>query len=284
MRKFVGAAFASVICGILCSLGGYSALADDAKWTGAYAGGHIGRLSGAAKEILSAPVEVLGVEAVDAGPVIDSRILHMSDSIGGAHAGYNLVQQGPYVFGVEGDFDWTRTRDGTASSSTTLIGPETNDDGVRAITTSLSFGTSESFIRELDRLSSVRARAGVADSSFLLYLTGGIAFASAKATNSSGSSFNFDSTCTGDCVDVPPVHISSNFSTTTAGRQSLLGYVIGGGVELKLTDELVGRVEYLYYDFGRETFSFKPEDGDPFTRKFDIHENVFRVGLSYYLN
>jgi outer membrane immunogenic protein len=37
--------------------------------------------------------------------------------------------------------------------------------------------------------------------------------------------------------------------------KTLLGYTVGGGVDAKLTDQVFGRVEYRYTDYGSETFN-----------------------------
>jgi outer membrane immunogenic protein len=50
------------------------------------------------------------------------------------------------------------------------------------------------------------------------------------------------------------------------------GYDVGGGLEYALTERFSGRVEYRYYDFGRESFL-------PFAAR--IADNVVRVGVSY---
>jgi len=37
-------------------------------------------------------------------------------------------------------------------------------------------------------------------------------------------------------------------------RETMLGYTVGAGVDAKLTDQVFGRVEYRFSDYGRKTF------------------------------
>lgn len=78
----------------------------------------------------------------------------------------------------------------------------------------------------LDWNGSIVGRVGLAADSALFYLTGGVAGANFRvsATNAAG-------------VEFP----SSQFRT---------GWTVGAGVELALTDNMTGRIDYRYADFG----------------------------------
>lgn len=52
------------------------------------------------------------------------------------------------------------------------------------------------------------------------------------------------------------------------------GYVVGGGLDYALTDQFSWRLEYRYYDFGRQDFGIAP-----FSAR--IADNVLRAGVSY---
>lgn len=88
---------------------------------------------------------------------------------------------------------------------------------------------SVSFADEIDYLASVRGRLGVAAGNWLFYGTGGVAFigtdTTGKITDQYGTGFRYD----------------------TSDDQT--GYVVGGGVEVKLTNNLSVGVEGLYYGF-----------------------------------
>jgi outer membrane immunogenic protein len=74
---------------------------------------------------------------------------------------------------------------------------------------------------DVDYLATVRGRLGFAFDRFLVYGTGGAAFAGAEFT--------------GDDID-------------------FFGWVAGGGVEYAITDNISFGVEYLHYEFGEEEF------------------------------
>ncbi len=63
---------------------------------------------------------------------------------------------------------------------------------------------------------------------------------------------------------------SGGVSDTEVG----LGYTVGAGVDAKLTDQVFGRVEYRYTDYGSQTYNFGGAD-----REFDSSNNRVNVGL-----
>ena len=129
--------------------------------------------------------------------------IELRGGIFGAHAGYQK-QSGSFVYGLEGDFD----------------GSWLDGETIGAVTAELS----------LNWLASLRARLGYAVSdSFLLYATGGIAWAEVEA--------------------------SATISGFTIGAsQTMTGYVVGGGVETRLSPKFTSRIEALYYGFSESSF------------------------------
>ncbi len=247
------------------------AAAEDMSWTGGYVGGHAAWLSGAVLQDFGLPI--LG----DPDKPISN--LRSQDPLGGLHAGYNLMQSGAYVFGVEGDYDWTQgPAGGTSSDFSATSDPFPGCGGTCTLVNTIS--QHEQLSTHLDWLSSLRARAGVlVDSNILLYATGGIAFTNAGigyAFDQTVTLTTQDLTCPGGCA--PDVQTRKGGFSEAASKR-LTGYVIGGGVEMKFSPSLSGRAEYLYYDFGRETFNLGENAVNA-----SIHDNVFRVGLSLYLN
>lgn len=107
--------------------------------------------------------------------------------IGGVHGGYNW-QPGMYVVGIEGD---------------------------------VSFGD------KINYLSSIRGRLGVASNKWLVYATGGVAFA------------EFDTRVIG-----PGFVAKTNKSKT--------GYAVGGGLEFKLSSAVSLGAEAIYYGFDKD--------------------------------
>jgi len=175
------------------------------SWTGFYIGAHAGYGFG-------------NVDPKFAGGSLDN--FDINGVVGGVHAGYNY-QMNQFVLGVEADADLT----------------------------SLHGSTFDPVLGATDKLSvpwqgSVRGRLGYAWDRFLLYGTGGVAFADAKLAG--------------------------------GNSKGLVGWTLGAGVEYAFTDSLSGRVEYRYSDFQRATFT---APAGPIKSKFD--ENQVLVGISY---
>jgi len=154
----------------------------------------------------------------------------------GVQAGYNW-QFGTFVTGLEVDSSWADLKD--SRSNTFLF----EDESV--LTTTLS--------SKIDYLGSFRGRAGVLLApDWLVYGTAGLGWAHNKLTLSASDNV-------GDSV-------SASVSKTH------VGWAAGGGVEYKLTPNLLLRGEYLHYGLGTE-------DYDGLNAKLSI--DVVRGGLSY---
>ena len=175
------------------------------SWTGFYIGAHAGYGFG-------------NVDPKLAGAPLDS--FDINGFVGGVHAGYNY-QMNQFVLGVEADADLTSIHGSTF-------------DPVLGATDKLS----------VPWQGSVRGRLGYAWDRFLLYGTGGVAFADAKLAG--------------------------------GNSKGLVGWTLGAGVEYAFTDSLSGRVEYRYSDFQRATFT---APAGPIRSKFD--ESQVLVGISY---
>lgn len=96
-------------------------------------------------------------------------------------------------------------------------------------------------------LSTVRARAGYAYDRFLAYGTGGVAFADLETSAPGGSESN----------------------TRT-------GWTVGGGLEAAITDNIVGRVEYQYVDFGSDSSRIGGRSVSS-----DFNASIVRAGIAY---
>lgn len=101
--------------------------------------------------------------------------------------------------------------------------------------------------------SSLRLRAGYAVGGTLFYVTGGLAFAN---------------------LDVG----AANSLVGVRSSDVLVGYAVGGGIEMKLTSTLSGRIEALHYGFGDQSLEF-PGGRVP----VDLGVTTVRAGLSLQL-
>ena len=102
------------------------------------------------------------------------------------------------------------------------------------------FTTGDVFRFKNEWQASVRGRGGFTFDRWLVYATGGVAWAGVKAEAIYGPG-----TVLG--VVTPGAFFSD--------RQTLVGATVGGGVEFALTDSVSLGVEYRYSDFGHETFN-----------------------------
>ncbi len=95
--------------------------------------------------------------------------------------------------------------------------------------------------------STLRARAGWTFDRFMLYGTGGLALAD--------------------------ISVSANGAKDDVAK---VGWTAGAGVEGAITDNITARLEYLYQDYGRESFTL---GGTQY--RTDLSNNIVRFGASY---
>jgi opacity protein-like surface antigen len=154
----------------------------------------------------------------------------------GAHFGYlfghtrieeneTLTELGPtngVIGGVLGGYNW--------QSGALVLGIDAD------IGWSNAHGTGEmthEFSYDINWTAHVRGRLGYAVDHWLIFAAGGLAVADASVQQ----------------------------VTTTVEGGKYFGWSIGGGVDYAFTRNLIGRIEYLYDDFGHKDYSF---DGDPY--------------------
>ena len=189
-------------------------------WTGAYAGVNAGGGFGRVTDPRVAPV----TGALKSGGVL-----------GGVQVGYNQ-QVGGFVLGLEADYAMAHVKGSVVASAPAL--------GM------IGTATAES---KLDSLGTVRARAGVALNSALLFATGGWAYGNNKVTLS-GSSF-----------------------AAVSDSQWMSGWTLGGGVEYAFMQNMTAKLEYLYADLGKTTF-YK---GQWAQNEISNKVNIIRAGVNY---
>lgn len=120
-----------------------------------------------------------------------------------------------------------------------------------------------SFANNIDYLASIRGRFGVAANNWLFYGTAGVGFI--------GTSFSGDLPGAGTEV----VHYDASADET--------GYVVGGGVEVKLAPSVSIGVEALYYGFDGATATNYVDDYTvTATSAADV--GVVRARVSYHFN
>jgi outer membrane immunogenic protein len=181
-------------------------------WTGFYIGGNVGYGWGDGK--------INGV----------GRTGDVEGVIGGGQVGYNW-QFGQFVFGVEGDFQ----------------GSDQNRTDVFRVGR-----TRVSVHQELPWLATLRGRIGWAPGPWLIYATGGAAWANYKVT-------------------------ASALGLTASSEDTKTAWTIGGGVEWMFLPKWSTKVEYLYVDTGDTHLNI-----GGFAVAARAHDNIVRVGVNYH--
>jgi outer membrane immunogenic protein len=129
----------------------------------------------------------------------------------------------------------------------------------------------ETVSKKLDWFSTIRARAGFAIDRVLIFATGGFAIADVRSD----------------------LDYLNDFGSHRVGSASKtrFGWVGGGGVEYGLTGNWSMKLEYLYLDFGKFSYS-SPNIGTPSANApndswgTDVRarEHILRVGVNYRLS
>lgn len=210
------------------------------SWTGFYVGGHVG---GGFSDTNTTAFN-------QAAPGLDVGRLGTSGSgvVGGGQIGYNWQFAPNWVLGIEGDISGTGIRNNAVTPITIGGGP-------------LGFGLNHEADRNIDWMASVRGRLGWTWDRWMVYGTGGAAWADVNyRTNFTLAGFN------------NPVSTNATLS----------GWVAGGGVEYAVANNWTVRAEYLYYDFGDETVvNPTVAPGLNYLTTFDNKIHVVRAGVNY---
>jgi len=229
---------------------------------------------------------------------LESLLNHHSGSVGGPLAGINTSgwllgaffgaqkQWGNWVLGIEGDVDGGNIK-GSATGSTAFHCDfcDIDEDGHFALKHSASLES------KIDELASIRGKIGYAWSpNWMIYGTGGAAFAHVKNTLTSSQSVDFSEfdgfVCGEFCFETTEdfaFHAANSFSASA--DQTMFGYTLGAGIDYKWQldpgSALVFGVEYQYFNFPSQTFTFSGPSG--LSVAVDTKEtiNVVKGRISY---
>jgi outer membrane immunogenic protein len=215
------------------------------SWSGFYAGGNAGYSFGN---------DTFDENFVGAAPLPGVGHVLPRGGVAGGQLGYNW-QLGHVVLGIEGDGQWTGQRDtGCGGLECTL-----NYNGeVGAF----------SMRHELNWFATARGRAGFANNGYLIYVTGGAAWAGVRET---------------------ALGALDDARGQSAVNNVLNGWALGGGIETRLWGNWSAKVEYLHLDFNGTTTTSHvvgpPVAGTTvdFMNLATTHvtDDIARVGLNY---
>jgi outer membrane immunogenic protein len=193
--------------------------------------------------------------------------LHLDGAVFGGQIGKNW-QNGKWVFGLEADAQWTDEKDSALFTCVTpVLGGVCN-----AITGGPGAGVSPTttFNQEISWFATFRGRVGaLVTPTALLYVTGGLAVAGIK-TDGVISGFN--------AVQVPT-------SVAWSQDETRFGWVVGAGLEARLTGNWTGKIEGLYMDYGSVSGAPVLLTSNPplrFNYSSDITDVVVRAGINYH--
>jgi outer membrane immunogenic protein len=234
-------------------------------WTGIYVGGYGGgevthtsynTLVGPPLSPFShlTPADIAGVDAAG------SQTLNKGGFTMGGELGYNW-QIGWFVLGIETDIGGVTG--GTNTMNVGLINGTGSGPGVF-----FPFALNQRASNGL--FGTVRGRLGIAFDRVLIYGTGGLAYTSGHYLFSYSDGLS------------PAVG-----SASTANN---VGYVVGGGLEYALTNNVSVKGEFLYSQFGRVSTTglivnqFNPLFTNTFATSARVQEYTARVGLNYRFN
>lgn len=196
--------------------------------------------------------------------------------IGGGQAGYNW-QMGGLVLGVEGDIDWVG-RAGNRNYDYAMYG-----DPYRVGRHTYEVDNDSFHFNGGDRgnvVGTIRGRIGFALDRALFYVTGGAAF---RGNGNDGNlAWTHDSivnnTYTGT---VTTTTTTTNF--TRNNNNNNVGWVLGGGIEYALSDNVTVRAEYMHMQFdnnsGYYTNSYYPRYAFSSNRNNSL--DTARLGLNW---
>jgi outer membrane immunogenic protein len=240
-------------------------LAPVYDWSGFYVGGHAGYAWVDPAAVNFNPVAILSglefvVSTTTSTPPFSASISERG-WLGGLQAGYNWQSQN-IVYGFEADVSFPHLK-GSASSNflvnSTFFGDPTDFTGAFA------------FTHEIKLFGTARGRLGYAVDNWLLYATGGFAWARVESSLVSTNFLSVNS--------VFPPGLPAGFAAMASTTNTMYGVAIGGGAEVALAPDWWLRGEYLFIDLnsGGRPLSIP---GASFTdTKLEI--NVARLGLSY---
>ncbi|MEW6149063.1 MAG: carbohydrate porin [Bradyrhizobium sp.] len=189
-------------------------------WTGLYIGMHTGFTRGTSSATLADPTVAT-----------DNHVFN--GMTGGVQAGYNWRLSSGVLLGVEGDISFPNYLPSNHVVSSAATGLSSAEE-------------------RWDYVASLRARLGYTSGNWLLYATGGLAFAGER----------FLSTPINDVED--------------RRLHTRLGWAAGAGLEYGFAPHWTARLEYLYQGFDRAAVSFP--SGVNYASTLDMH--AIRLGLN----
>jgi outer membrane immunogenic protein len=256
MKRYV---FVSAVL-IFLLIGGSALAADRAgatyNWTGFYGGLNAGSvINNSSYKVSPGGTFLTDPAFIPDNPLrTDTGHFNNGGFAVGAQLGYNH-QIGRFVLGAETDFDYSSLRD-TDTVNRPLMAPLAGD-------------ILHSVNQKVDFVGTLRGRLGFTPlDRLLVYGTGGLAYGHVVSDSMVMFSFGGD----------------TYVGSTSTVR---LGWTAGGGGEYAITKNLTVKLEYLYVDLGKESYTDKITDpgaffpGIAYQTDIETREHMIRFGINY---
>lgn len=240
------------------------------SWSGFYFGGQIGHLS--SKSTLNYTPEAQGGKWAWVNRDLSPK---PTGFVAGFYAGSNIDLGNSLVFSFDTDVIWsgkkdTQTDDGTKildgldtlnatfkEAGIPIIKPAAQDETIP------NYGdiVMSSVTLKEKWAGALRARIGFASHRLMPYIAGGVAYTQMQYILSLLTKSQEDSAifASGDVFDK---------------TKTMIGYTVGGGFDLAMTDDVIMRTEYRYTDFFKQKFA-----NDEL--KIGVQTHNFRLGIAY---
>jgi outer membrane immunogenic protein len=245
-------------------------------WTGFYLGlnGGYSFGSGSFDQSSSFTSTALGTNGLLFGQGNNS----LKGGLAGGQIGYNWQLSGPWLFGLEADWQWANEAGSntncTPAATTAFFGAGAN-----------GFGYCLATEQKITDFGTARARVGGIVNDSLWYVTGGAAWGTVKDSSAFSS--------TSSTVIFPGAGGLGPFTGAGSFSSTRTGWTVGGGVETKIWYNWSVKLEYLHVDLGShtETFALLPNPvfgaglttgfaGSATTRSH-VTDDLVRVGINY---
>ncbi|WP_455474303.1 outer membrane protein [Bartonella sp. B30(2025)] len=237
------------------------------SWTGSYIGGEIGNFSGDTNVEFTRKEQKI--------PINENTMPHLSGSVGGFYAGSNIEFGKGIVIGFDTDIVFigkknTQNVKGRAIKKSRVdeitetlkkAGIHIKTDQGKEIKIQEGDKRLDSYTFKQKWAGALRARMGFVAGRVLPYIAGGVAYSQFQSTAS---------------IEILQQNTADRlaFGHLADEKKSFVGYTVGGGVDLAMTDNIIMRAEYRYSDYGKKKLA---------RDKYDISykTNDFRVGIAY---
>jgi outer membrane immunogenic protein len=215
-----------------------------------WSGLHVGITGGGIFDGNDPSFGFVNIDPADLVGLPSSAPLSSQGALIGGEVGYD-IQLGGWVVGVEGDLSWTNFGD----SATTIVPADSGGGGGRP---QLTFATNY----HMDWISTVRGRIGIPFDHFLIYGTGGLAFADVSMNQT--------------------VTVGTDGQLVGSTDKTKTGWTLGGGAEYALCDNITLKAEALWIDLGNVSLrATNPQFDGALDVEQKVEGVIARGGIGY---